>query len=1295
MSTRDPIGGAGRGRRGTRIRDDGTGAGDPEGEAHESGGGPQSRLEFWQSLRSANGKRPGPRRLLLASQRARRAQRDETLVLRDALIDRIKAERDDQPPAPPGPAGAVNWTPVGPSAVAFGQATNDPPVSGRITALAVGPGGTCAYAGAANGGVWITEDAGATWDPLDDYFTATNIPPNVQADSLAIGALAVVFGATRADDVVYAGTGESNQSIDSYSGIGIRRFGRPPGGGAPLWTLEATHLAGTWVSRLVVDPDDSTVVYAATGVGLFRRPTSGFATWTALTPSPAPGSSQVTDLAFASTGTDRRLYVAYINGAAYTHDPSANAWVSLSGLPGTPQWVCVSATRVPGAAASQRVAYALTGTGSLFRLAPGATSFAAVAAVPPVTNGQGWYDLAVQIEPGTADTVWLVGDWVQDASLQYNLSLWRGAVSTSGAMPSFGFTTPTAPASDATYRGLGVHADGHAIAFPSDGTATPIFVGCDGGVWRSTTGGAGSFQPRNAGLAITELTFLANWPSTDAASFAGCQDNGTVRFRGEPAWFESPRGDGGGVTIDPNNPYRVMRQYVRVGSYRTAAPFTWLPGISIATDGGQSGSSWSGATIPPAGGAGATSAQRSAVNTENSRTQFYGPLASAFASDLGSTLAAFGTNRVWLSTDWGTTWSTLPTGTNPYASGGTNLTQDVLDDPSPTTFNSAGGLRPNAVNALVFANPNRLYAATGAGIWRFDRTGSTWTRTALPTTGLPAGRVITDIEPVDAAVGSLYVTLAGTPSTHVYFFAGTAGAPWVNCTLSAGGTNLDTPCHAVVVDPANPATLYVATDVGVFRGQRNAAAGTWTWTPFSQGLPQAGVVDLLIHQPTRLLRAATHGRGLWEIELDAKALADPELYMRVNTADTGRLADAGHRYSWVENHPDPSRSGSNVFHWMSPDIKIRRPSLAAPTIGSPPTFLDFTSNVGDYVDTTNIETVDPGANTAYVQVHNRSLTPVNGNDIRVLLLLTDAATGLPALPTGFAANIVAGAAPSTWLSGGWFVGDATSPYQSPAGHVDARLAGVAKFSINVASLGLPATHDHVCAAAFVTTISTADRLAATDTSLDAVTMADRHIVHRNLHVVAAGAQPSTSGTAAPPQTFSFDVHNPTRRAATYDVLLRANTEPFELSLLTTRDGRDGVKIVKTTLDATSRDALDHASKDHWNEWRRALEERLARFGDQARRWHELEDDARRWPLYKLAKLADLDPDHFLITNGRASSSLRVSIPAHTFLTIVATWTPPPDARPGWRGELEIVQRAGKRIAGGSTYSLRVIEPVSR
>jgi hypothetical protein len=57
------------------------------------------------------------------------------------------------PPAAPGPHGALNWAPLGLSVVGFGQAAGRPPVSARITALAVGPDGLRVYAGAANGGV--------------------------------------------------------------------------------------------------------------------------------------------------------------------------------------------------------------------------------------------------------------------------------------------------------------------------------------------------------------------------------------------------------------------------------------------------------------------------------------------------------------------------------------------------------------------------------------------------------------------------------------------------------------------------------------------------------------------------------------------------------------------------------------------------------------------------------------------------------------------------------------------------------------------------------------------------------------------------------------------------------------------------------------------------------------------------------------------------------------------------------------------------------------------------------------
>src|SRR5262245_27949288 len=69
--------------------------------------------------------------------------------------------------------------------------------SGRVAALAVDPSNSDHWLiGAAQGGVWETFDAGATWDPRTDS----------QA-SLAMGAITFAPGSPSR---VYAGTGEAN-----------------------------------------------------------------------------------------------------------------------------------------------------------------------------------------------------------------------------------------------------------------------------------------------------------------------------------------------------------------------------------------------------------------------------------------------------------------------------------------------------------------------------------------------------------------------------------------------------------------------------------------------------------------------------------------------------------------------------------------------------------------------------------------------------------------------------------------------------------------------------------------------------------------------------------------------------------------------------------------------------------------------------------------------------------------------------------------------------------------------------
>jgi hypothetical protein len=84
------------------------------------------------------------------------------------------------PPSPPVPKPGVNWTPLGPSVIKNAAALIE---CGRVAAIAVGPGGSRIYAGAADGGVWISIDTGSTWTPLDDFFTAQGSVPGASSPS--------------------------------------------------------------------------------------------------------------------------------------------------------------------------------------------------------------------------------------------------------------------------------------------------------------------------------------------------------------------------------------------------------------------------------------------------------------------------------------------------------------------------------------------------------------------------------------------------------------------------------------------------------------------------------------------------------------------------------------------------------------------------------------------------------------------------------------------------------------------------------------------------------------------------------------------------------------------------------------------------------------------------------------------------------------------------------------------------------------------------------------------------------
>ncbi len=145
-------------------------------------------------------------------------------------------------------------------------------ISGRITSLAVDPRNPgIMYVGAASGGVWKTENGGASWQPIFD-----------RQGSFSIGVVALD---PKNPSTVWVGTGENNSQRSAAYGDGVYRSDDAGRTWHKMGLDKSEHIA-----RIVIDPRNSDVVYvAAQGPlwsdggdrGLYKT-TDGGKTWNAV-----------------------------------------------------------------------------------------------------------------------------------------------------------------------------------------------------------------------------------------------------------------------------------------------------------------------------------------------------------------------------------------------------------------------------------------------------------------------------------------------------------------------------------------------------------------------------------------------------------------------------------------------------------------------------------------------------------------------------------------------------------------------------------------------------------------------------------------------------------------------------------------------------------------------------------------------------------------------------------------------------------------------------------------------------
>ena len=181
----------------------------PAKESKEGNDGPEQirkREEwFYKQRSSVNGHIPAGARLKAFQHMQRMMAAEGKLVLRP---DGSYAETAPQSWLSPFGAVTTSWASIGPTPTTGGYFS---PVTGRITAIAVDPSdttGNTVLIGGADGGIWRSTDAGATWTAVGD-----------QNASLAMGSIAF---APSSPSTVYAGTGEqASIGFDIYYGAGV------------------------------------------------------------------------------------------------------------------------------------------------------------------------------------------------------------------------------------------------------------------------------------------------------------------------------------------------------------------------------------------------------------------------------------------------------------------------------------------------------------------------------------------------------------------------------------------------------------------------------------------------------------------------------------------------------------------------------------------------------------------------------------------------------------------------------------------------------------------------------------------------------------------------------------------------------------------------------------------------------------------------------------------------------------------------------------------------------------------
>jgi hypothetical protein len=669
---------------------------------------------------------------------------------------------------------------------------------------------TTFYFGSADGGVWRTGNAGATWQPLFE-----------NGGSASIGALTLAPGNP---DVIWIGTGQIQQRWDIADGDGVYRSLD----GGQSWQhaglAESRHIGALWV-----DPRDAdTVVVAALGHvfgphpqrGLFRTEDGG-AHW-----------SKVLSLDDTTGAAD----------IAFTADAPDVLYASLWQVQGHP-WLDYFQPTV--------------GAGSgVYRSADGGRSWAKVVGAGLPEGPLGRIELAVA--PGLgAQRVWAAVQTAAGGALYRSEDGGEHWAMVNGdaslASSYMGWLTADPQDADTVWAG------GQPLRRSTDGGATFTIV-------RSSPGGddyhALWIDPRNPQRMITGADQGAVVTFDGGHSWSSWYNQPTGQFyrlavdSGFPYRIYSGQQDSGTISIASRSDYGriTFRDWHPVGGDERDGdvPDPADPNIVYGAGLGGRISKWDART-----------GQVQNVSPWPVSSYAKNPLAVRYRYDWITPLAIAAVpphaiytaaQVVFRSTDGGQSWQTISPDLSGTVSGSAGCSEDTpVQRATACGFGTVFALAPSPLrDGLVWAGTNngRVHLTSNGGAdWR-DVTPEgleDWSRVNLidaSAVNPDTAYLAVDRHRLDDYRPRAYVT-------H------DAGRSWREI-----GHGLPDGAYVNVVreDPARPGLLYAGTSRGVHVSFDDGGH----WQSLQLGLPTSGVNDLLVHEDDLVI--ATQGRAIWVLD---------------------------------------------------------------------------------------------------------------------------------------------------------------------------------------------------------------------------------------------------------------------------------------------------------------------------------------------------------------------------------------------------------------------------------------------